>query len=72
MSKNAVRGNLPVRGKSQVADQDELALAQQELLSDMRVSLGQVRRGEALPAREALRELRAELEAEDNANRTDA
>lgn len=65
-------GISPVRKQSRIPDQDDLSEAQRELLSDMRISLDQVRRGEGLPAREALRVLRAELDAEDNANHTDA
>lgn len=59
------------RQKSRGSDQEDLTTAQQELLNDMRVSLKQMKRGEILPAREALREIHLELEAEDDANRSD-
>ncbi len=52
--------------------EEELTEAQKELLNDMRVSLKQLKRGEVLPAREALREIRLELEAEDDASNSDA
>ena len=51
---------------------EKLTEAQIELLRDMRVSLRQLKRGEGLPAREALREIRVELESEDNAGNSDA
>lgn len=51
---------------------EDLSPAQQELLRDMRASLKQIKRGELLPAREALREIDLELEAEDNARISDA
>ena len=61
-----------VEQKSKVPDHEDLTAAQQELLRDMRVSLKQMKRGELLPAREALREIQLELEAEDDANSSDA
>ncbi|MCY3916189.1 MAG: hypothetical protein OXG49_09290 [Chloroflexi bacterium] len=51
---------------------EDLSPAQQELLRDMRASLKQIKRRELLPAREALREIDQELEAEDNAHISDA
>ena len=51
---------------------DNLTPAQQELLRDLRESLQQMKRGELLPARETLREIELELEAEDNASISDA
>lgn len=51
---------------------DNLTPAQQELLRDLRESLQQMKRGELLPARETLREIELELEAEDNARISDA
>ena len=56
---------------SQVSDPIDLAPEQQELLRDMRVSLKQMRRGETIPAREALHEIDLELEAEADASRSD-
>ena len=72
MSKVDASGISPERKKIRVPDQEELTAAQQELLRDMRTSLAQIRRGDLLPARESLREVRTELEAEDNANRSDS
>ncbi len=60
-----------VQQNSQMPSQIELTPAQQELLHDMRVSLKQMRRGETLPAREALGEIGLELEAEVDASRSD-
>ena len=56
----------------QVPQGEELSPAQRELLSDMRASLKQMKRGELLPAREALREIDLEQESEDNARISDA
>ena len=60
-----------VRRNSQTSDPINLAPEQQELLRDMRVSLKQMRRGETIPAREALHEIGLELEAEADASRSD-
>ena len=62
---------VPAPQKSRVPCREDLTVAQQELLGDLRESLKQVKRGELLPAREALREVRLELEAEDDANSSD-
>lgn len=51
---------------------EALSPAQLELLRDMRESLRQMKRGESLPARETLREIELELEAEDDANHSNA
>ena len=51
---------------------DELTAEQKELLNDMRVSRRQVKRGEGIPARRALREIWLELEAEDDESNPDA
>lgn len=56
----------------QVQGSEDLTPAQQELLRDMRASLKQMKRGELLPARETLRVIDLELEAEDNARTSDA
>ena len=53
------------------ADLDELTDAQIEFLEDLRVSLRQMKNGDVMPAREALREIRLELEAEDDGNHPD-
>ena len=52
--------------------EEELTAEQKELLNDMRVSLRQLKRGEGLPARQALREIWQELEAEDDERNSDA
>ena len=51
---------------------DKLSAEQQDLLRDMRVSLKQMKRGDLLPARETLREIEQEQEADDNARISDA
>lgn len=60
-----------VQQNSQTSDPINLTPEQQELLRDMRVSLKQMRRGETIPAREALHEIGLELEAEADASRSD-
>lgn len=60
-----------VQQNSWTSDPIDLTPEQQELLRDMRVSLKQMRRGETIPAREALREIGLELEAEADASRSD-
>ena len=60
-----------VQQNSQTSDPIDLTPEQQELLRDMRVSLKQMRRGETIPAREALHEIGLELEAEADASRSD-
>lgn len=60
-----------IQQNSQTSDSINLTPEQQELLRDMRVSLKQMRRGETIPAREALHEIGLELEAESNASRSD-
>ena len=45
--------------------------AQVEFLEDLRVSLKEMKQGKVQPAREALREIRHELEAEDDGNSPD-
>ncbi|MDE2910904.1 MAG: hypothetical protein OXQ99_17065 [Chloroflexota bacterium] len=61
-----------LKQKDSVPEHVNLTAEQQELLHDMRVSLKQMKRGELLPARETLREIDLELEAEDNARTSDA
>lgn len=58
--------------KDSLSEHENLTAEQQELLHDMRVSLKQMKRGELLPARETLREIDLELDAEDNAHTSDA
>lgn len=60
-----------IKQNSQVSAPIDLAPEQQELLRDMRVSLKQMRRGETIPAREALHEIGLELEAEADASLSD-
>lgn len=60
-----------VQQNSWTSDPINLTPEQQELLRDMRVSLKQMRRGETIPAREALHEIGLELEAEADASRSD-
>ena len=48
---------------------EELTPAQAEFMEDLRVSLIQMKNGDVMPAREALRQIRLELEAEENGNR---
>lgn len=60
-----------VKQNSKVSAPINLTPEQQELLRDMRVSLKQMRRGETIPAREALHEIGLELEAEADASRSD-
>ena len=48
-----------------------LTEAQSEFLDDLRVSLTQMKQGKVQPAREALREIRLELESEDDGNSPD-
>ena len=56
----------------QVSADANLTPAQQKLLGDLRASLKQLKRGELLPARETLREIDLEIEAEENARISDA
>lgn len=51
---------LTARQHSESPSDADLTPAQQELLRDLRLSLKQMKRGEALPAREALREIQME------------
>ncbi len=53
------------------ADLDELTDAQKEFMEDLRVSLIQMKNGDVMPAREALRQIRLELEAEQDGNHPD-
>lgn len=46
------------------SDLDELTPAQAEFMEDLRVSLIQMKNGDVMPAREALREIEREIEAE--------
>ncbi len=48
-----------------------LTEAQVEFLDDLRLSLTQMKQGKVQPAREALRKIRLELEAEDDGNSPD-
>ena len=50
---------------------EELTPAQAEFMEDLRISLIQMKNGEVMPAREALRQIRLELEAEQDGNQTD-
>ena len=52
-----------------LSDTDELTESQIEFMEDLRAGLLDMKHGRVQPAREALRELRRELEAEDNGNR---
>ncbi len=52
-------------------DLEELTPDQAEFLEDLRVSLIQMKNGDVMPAREALRQIRLELEAEQDGNRPD-
>lgn len=61
-----------LKHKDSVPKHENLTAEQQELLHDVRASLKQMKRGESLPARETLREIDLELEAEDNARTSDA
>lgn len=61
-----------VQLKDSVPGIENLSAEQQELLLDMRASLKQMKRGELLPARETLREIEQEQEADDNACISDA
>lgn len=54
------------------ADLDELTEAQTEFLADLRISLQQMKNGEVMPAREALREIEREIELQENGSRPDA
>ena len=47
---------------------DELTPAQAEFMEDLRISLIQMKNGDVMPAREALQQIRLELEAEQNGN----
>ena len=53
-------------------DEEALTEPQKELLNDMRISLRQLKRGDGIPARQALREIWLELEAEDDESNSDA
>lgn len=55
---------VPVPQQRDETDLDELTEAQAEFLADLRVSLQQMKNGDVMPAREALREICHELEAE--------
>ena len=48
-----------------------LTEAQIEFMDDLRISLTQMKQGKVQPARAALREIRHELEAEDDGSRPD-
>lgn len=61
-----------VQLKDSAPELENLSAEQQELLLDMRASLKQMKRGELLPARETLREIEHEQEADDNARISDA
>ncbi len=61
-----------VQLKDTVPGIENLSAEQQELLRDMRASLKQMKRGDLLPARETLREIEQEQEADDNARISDA
>lgn len=52
-------------------DTSELTQAQAEFLEDLRISLIQMKNGDVMPAREALRQIRLELEAEQDGNHPD-
>lgn len=54
------------------ADADDLTDAQIEFLEDLRVSLLQMKNGDVMPAREAMREVEREIELEENGSRPDA
>ena len=52
-------------------DLAEFSDAQSEFLKDLRASLIEMKNGDVMPAREALRQVRFELEAEHDGNRPD-
>ncbi len=54
-----------------VLDTSELSEAQSEFVESLRISLSEMKQGKVQPAREALREIRRELESENNGNRPD-
>jgi len=58
--------------KVSIPGHENLTAQQQESLRDMRASLKQMKRGELLPARQSLREIDQELDAEDNVRISDA
>ena len=51
------------------SDADDLTDAQIEFMEDLRASLLDMKHGRVQPARDALSDIRRELEAEDNGNR---
>ena len=55
-----------------LTDSDDLTDAQVEFLEDLRVSLLQMKNGDVMPSREALREIEREIELEENGSRPDA
>ncbi|MCY4063108.1 MAG: hypothetical protein OXG53_12120 [Chloroflexi bacterium] len=61
----------PVPRQRDETDLDELTDAQKEFMEDLRVSLIQMKNGDVMPAREALRQIRLELEAEQDGNHPD-
>ncbi len=61
----------PVPQTRDETDLEELTDAQAEFMEDLRVSLIQMKNGDVMPAREALRKIRLELEAEDDGNHPD-
>lgn len=54
----------PVPGQRDDTDLEPLTEAQREFLDDLRVSLIQMKNGDVMPAREALREIEREFKCE--------
>ena len=62
----SVKQSPPATPEKTGLETSELSEAQVEFLDDLRVSLTEMKQGKVQPAREALREIRLELEAEDD------
>ena len=54
----------PTTQQLEETELEELTPAQAEFMEDLRISLIQMKNGEVMPAREALREIERELECE--------
>ena len=68
MSASKSSSSPSVRPQRNKLEMTSLTEAQIEFLDDLRVSLEQMKQGKVQPARQALREIRLELEAEDDGN----
>lgn len=51
----------PVQRQREETELDELTDAQKEFMEDLRISLIQMKNGDVMPAREALREIEREI-----------